>query len=195
MNAGPAGSRPTDRQGRAAVFLDRDGVLVRGEVRDGKSYAPRRLEDFRLLPGAAESVRTLRERGFLTIVVTNQPDIGNGLVDPSVVAAMHAILRRKVPLDAIEVCPHGQTDNCACRKPRAGMLIAAAERFCVDFSTSFMVGDRSSDVVAGRSVGCYTLFVDRGYDRCTEVRPDAVVGSLRQAVQHILIRTGLPEKT
>jgi len=178
--------------GKPAVFLDRDGVLVRGEIREGKLYAPRRLEDFRLLPGAAESVRALRDRGFLTIVVTNQPDIGNGLVAAETVEAMHAIMRRKLPLDAIEVCPHRQTEGCACRKPKAGLLLAAAERFSVDLSASFMVGDRSSDIVAGRSVGCYTLFVDRGYDRCTDVRPDAVVRSLRQAVQHILRRTMPP---
>jgi D-glycero-D-manno-heptose 1,7-bisphosphate phosphatase len=181
-----------DGRRRAAVFLDRDGVLVRAQVRDGKSYAVRRLEDFRLLPGAAESVRALRDHGFLVVVVTNQPDIGNGLVAAEVVAAMHDVLRRKLPLDSIELCPHRQADNCACRKPKAGMLTAAAERFSIDFSASFMVGDRCSDIVAGRSVGCYTLFVDRGYDRCTDVRPDAVVRSLRQAVQHILSRTVLP---
>jgi D-glycero-D-manno-heptose 1,7-bisphosphate phosphatase len=174
------------RQGRAAVFLDRDGVIVRAEVRNGKSYAPRRLEDFRLLPGAGESIRALRANGFLTIVVTNQPDIGNGLVDPTVVEEMHAIMRRKLPLDSIEICPHRQTDDCECRKPRAGLLRAAADRFSIDFSSSFMVGDRCSDMVAGRAVGCYTLFVDRGYDRCSDIRPDAVVRSLRQAVQHIL---------
>jgi D-glycero-D-manno-heptose 1,7-bisphosphate phosphatase len=179
---------------RAAVFLDRDGVLVRAEVRNGKSYAARRLQDFRLLPGASEAVRALRARGFLTIVVTNQPDIGNGLVDAKVVEAMHEILRKKLPLDSIEVCPHRQTDDCDCRKPKPGLLVAAARRLSLDFSASFMVGDRCSDVVAGRSVGCYTLFVDRGYDRCTDVRPDAVVRSLRQAVQHILSRTAPPEK-
>src|SRR5262245_62199034 len=176
------------RPGRAAVFLDRDGVIVRAEVRNGKSYAPRRLEDFRLLPGAGESIRALQANGFLTVVVTNQPDIGNGLVDPAVVDEMHAIMRKKLPLDSIEVCPHRQTDNCECRKPRAGMLRAAAERFSIDFSSSFMVGDRCSDMVAGRAVGCYTLFVDRGYDRCSDVRPDAVVRSVRQAVQHMLSR-------
>ena len=182
------GATGTSNGGRPAVFLDRDGVLVRGEVRDGKLYAPRRLEDFRLLPGAAESVRALRDHGFLTIVVTNQPDIGNGLVAAQIVDAMHAIMRKKMPLDSIEVCPHRQADNCACRKPKTGLLLAAAERFSLDLSASFMVGDRSSDIVAGRSVGCYTLFVDRGYDRCTDVRPDAVVRSVRQAVQHILSR-------
>jgi D-glycero-D-manno-heptose 1,7-bisphosphate phosphatase len=160
--------------GRAAVFLDRDGVLVRAEMRDGKSHAVRRLEDFRLLPGASEAVRALHDHGFLIVAVTNQPDIGNGLVTAEV------------------LCPHRQADNCACRKPKAGMLTAAAARFSIDFSASFMVGDRCSDIVAGRAVGCYTVFVDRGYDRCTDVKPDAVVRSLRQAVQHILSRTVPP---
>ncbi|MFL5044446.1 MAG: D-glycero-alpha-D-manno-heptose-1,7-bisphosphate 7-phosphatase [Xanthobacteraceae bacterium] len=189
MNMQAATSRSTDGQRRAAVFLDRDGVLVRAEVRDGKSYAVRRLENFRLLPGASEAVRALRDHGFLTVVVTNQPDIGNGLVAAEVVAAMHDILRKKLPLDSIELCPHRQADNCGCRKPKTGMLTAAAARFSIDFSASFLVGDRCSDIVAGRSVGCYTLFVDRGYDRCTDVKPHAVVRSLRQAVQHILSRT------
>jgi D-glycero-D-manno-heptose 1,7-bisphosphate phosphatase len=179
---------------RRAVFLDRDGVLVRAEVRNGKSHAVRRVKDFRLLPGAREAVHALRKRGFLIVVVTNQPDIGNGLVAAEVVAAMHDLLRRKLPVDSIEMCPHRQADNCGCRKPKAGMLTAAAARFSIDFSASFMVGDRCSDIVAGRSVGCYTLFVDRGYDRCTDVRPDAVVRSLRQAVQHILNRTAYLEK-
>jgi len=192
MAANVATEASNGEKRKPAVFLDRDGVLVRGEIRDGKLYAPRRLEDFRMLPGAAESVRALRDHGFLTVVVTNQPDIGNGLVAAEIVDAMHAIMRKKMPLDSIEICPHRQTDNCACRKPRAGLLLAAAERFSLDLSASFMVGDRSSDIVAGRSVGCYTLFVDRGYDRCTDVRPDAVVRSVRQAVQHILRRIVSP---
>ncbi len=192
MNSATA-NRRTEQGGRAAVFLDRDGVLVRSEVRDGKPYAVRRLEDFRLLPGAGDAVRALRDRGFLIVVVTNQPDIGNGLVAAEVVGGMHDMLRKKLPIDSIELCPHRRSDGCGCRKPKAGMLTAAAARFSIDFSASFMVGDRCSDIVAGQSVGCYTLFVDRGYDRCTDVKPDAVVRSLRQAAQHILSRTVRPQ--
>jgi len=191
MNSAAAGRR-TEQGGRAAVFLDRDGVLVRSEVRGGKPYAVRRLEDFRLLPGASDAVHALHDRGFLIVVVTNQPDIGNGLVAADTVAGMHDILRKKLPIDSIELCPHRRADGCGCRKPKAGMLTAAAARFSIDFSASFMVGDRCSDIVAGHSVGCYTLFVDRGYDRCTDVKPDAVVRSLRQAAQHILSRTASP---
>ncbi len=77
-----------------AVFLDRDGVINRSEVHDGKAYAPRTLADFRLLPGVPAAVRALKQAGYLIIVATNQPDIGNGKVDAAVVDAMHDRLRQ-----------------------------------------------------------------------------------------------------
>ncbi len=160
---------------RPATFLDRDGVLNRAELREGKPHAPRRLE-----------VRALREAGFLIVVVTNQPDIGNGHVDRQVVDAMHARLRRRLPVDAIEVCPHRQTDGCPCRKPQPGMLLAAAERLGIDLRRSFMVGDDPRDIQAGRSAGCYTVLVDRGYPEAKPVEADAVARSFPAAVRRIL---------
>ena len=180
---------------RAAVFLDRDGVIVRGVLRDGKSYAPRRLEDFRLLPGARDAVQRLHQAGFVLIIVTNQPDIGNGDVDPSIVAEMHDRLRRALPIDAIEMCPHRQVDDCDCRKPKAGMLKAGGQRYGIDFTCSFMVGDRCSDILAGQSMGCYTLFIDRGYDRCTTTKPDFIVRSLPEATRRILAFKSLRRRT
>jgi D-glycero-D-manno-heptose 1,7-bisphosphate phosphatase len=180
MRVDPAAAR--------AVFLDRDGVLNRSEVRDGKPYAPRLLKAFRLLPGVPRAVRALKDAGFLVIVVTNQPDIGNGKVDPGVVAAMHARLRRLIPVDDIAMCPHRQDENCPCRKPKAGLLTDAAQRFRIDLSNSFMVGDRWSDVVAGRTAGCYTVFVNRGYREEMQIAPDATVSSLPAAARLILLR-------
>ncbi|MGE5538013.1 MAG: D-glycero-alpha-D-manno-heptose-1,7-bisphosphate 7-phosphatase [Gemmatimonas sp.] len=173
-------------RGRPAVFLDRDGVVVRGLIRGGKSYAPRCLAEFRLLPGAAGAVRKLHRRGFRVVIVTNQPDIGNGIIDRAVVEAMHERLRRAMPIDAIEICPHRQTDGCSCRKPKAGMLRAAARRSGIDLHRSIMVGDRPSDVVAGAKAGCYTIFVDRRLERCVEVKPNKTVRSLPEASRHIL---------
>lgn len=171
-----------------AVFLDRDGVLNRSLVRDGKPFAPRRLQDFRLLPGAAKAVARLKAAGFLVIVVTNQPDIGNGLVDPAEVAAMNDRLKARVPVDEVVVCPHRQTDGCSCRKPNPGMLVDAASRWGIDLATSFMVGDRGSDVVAGLRAGCYTLLVRRGYREAVTQLPHEVVASLPAAVGSILGR-------
>lgn len=174
---------------RPAVFLDRDGVLNRAEIRDGRPHAPRRLRDFRLLPGAVRGVRALHQAGFLTIVVTNQPDIANGHVEPTVVEAMHAKLRRQAPLDAIEVCPHRQEDGCGCRKPRPGLLVSAAERLGIDLAQSFLVGDRWKDIAAGRAVGCHTVFVDRGYREPERVAADTVVQSFPAAVRRIVAMT------
>ena len=171
---------------RAAVFLDRDGVLNRAEVREGKPYAPRRLCDFRMLPGTIAAGRALREAGFLLVVVTNQPDIGHGLVAPAVVEAMHARLRERLSPDAIEVCPHRQDEGCACRKPRPGLLQGAAARLGIDLTRSFVVGDRQHDILAGRAAGCYTVFVDRGYREPRPVDADAIVRSFPAAARRII---------
>ena len=171
---------------RPAVFLDRDGVLNRTDVRDGKPYAPRRVEDFRLLPGSASAVRQLRQAGFLVVVVTNQPDIANGHVSAAVVEAMHRELLRRVPIDAIEMCPHRDADGCVCRKPRPGLLLAAADRLGIDLEASFLVGDRARDIVAGHTAGCYTVFIDRGYREPRPAQADAVVRSLPEAARRIL---------
>lgn len=178
-----------------AVFLDRDGVINRSAVRDGKAYAPHTLAEFRLLPGVAQAVRDLKAAGFLIVVATNQPDIGNSKVDAAVVDAMHAILHRKLPLDAIAMCAHRQDENCPCRKPKAGLLTDMAARLGIDLPKSYMVGDRWSDVVAGRTAGCYTVFVNRGYAESLPMAPDAVASSLPAAVRLILARApmGSPE--
>jgi D-glycero-D-manno-heptose 1,7-bisphosphate phosphatase len=174
---------------RRAVFLDRDGVLNRSPVIDGKAYAPRRLADFRLLPGVMNAVASLKNAGFLTIVVTNQPDIGNHLVSRETVETMHQLLRKRAAIDDIRVCPHRQDEGCACRKPKPGMLLDAAKDHHIDLKRSYMIGDRPTDVLAGSAVGCYTIFVQRGYaeTRETIVRADAVVRSLPAASRHILL--------
>lgn len=171
---------------RPAVFLDRDGVLVRTVVRKGKPHAARRLEDFRLLPGAARSVTKLKQAGFIVVVVTNQPDIGHGLIAPGTLDAMHTKLRASVPVDGIMVCPHRQDEGCSCRKPKPGMIERAIRRFGVAREASYMVGDRWNDIVAGRAAGLYTIFLDRGYAEPLEKAPDLATSSISPAISHIL---------
>jgi D-glycero-D-manno-heptose 1,7-bisphosphate phosphatase len=172
----------------AGVFLDRDGVLNRALVRDGKAFAPQTLGDFRMLPGAASAVASLRLAGFKVVVVTNQPDIGNGLVDRATVDAMNDRLRRRMEVDDVLVCPHRQDEGCGCRKPAPGLLLTAAARHGIDLSTSYMVGDRWSDVAAGSAAGCFTIFIDRGYREPRREMPDAVAGSMPAAASLILER-------
>jgi D-glycero-D-manno-heptose 1,7-bisphosphate phosphatase len=172
-----------------AVFLDRDGVIVIPEFRDRRSFAPRRLEDFRLYPDAAGSLQRLKRAGFLLAVVTNQPDVGSGLIPRSEVDAMHEIMTRELPVDAVKACFHGQGDHCDCRKPKPGMILEAAGEFGIDLVKSFMVGDRSSDVEAGRAAGCAPVFLDLGYAEPAPDAPDFVVHSIAQAADVIIATT------
>jgi D-glycero-D-manno-heptose 1,7-bisphosphate phosphatase len=173
---------------RPAVFLDRDGVIVVPEFRDQRSYAPRRLQDCKLYPAAAASLQRMKQAGLLLVVVTNQPDVGNGLTPRSEVDAMHELMMRELPLDAVKACFHRQADGCACRKPKPGMILTAASELDIDLARSFMVGDRSSDVAAGRAAGCTTVFIDLSYAEPVPDAPDHVVRSLAQAAD-IIIQT------
>ena len=141
---------------RRAVFLDRDGVLNRPVVRNGKPYPPDTLEDFELLEGVPEALNSLSEKGFLLVVVTNQPDVARGTQSRDVVDQMHALLTQQLPIDDIRACFEEDSSSCRCYKPKPGMLIDAANELGIDLSSSYMVGDRWRDVGAGLNAGCDT---------------------------------------
>ena len=102
---------------RPAVFLDRDGVIVVPEFRDRRSFAPKRLEDFRFYPEAAASLQRLKGAGFILAVITNQPDVGNGLIARSEVDAMHETMTRELPVDAVKACFHGRATAATAANP------------------------------------------------------------------------------
>ena len=169
-----------------AVFLDRDGVIDRAIVRDGKPYPPSSLDELEILPGVGYALEKLRRSGFKLIVVTNQPDVAREKQSKAVVETMHDWLRARLPLDAVFTCYHDDTDHCDCRKPAPGLLLRAADEYGVDLASSFMVGDRWRDIEAGKHAGCKTLFIDYAYDETLQSQPDVVVGSLIEAANWIL---------
>lgn len=171
-----------------AVFLDRDGVINRAPVRDGRPYPPSGPEELEILPGVPEALERLRSAGYRLIVVTNQPDVARGRQRSETVEAIHAALLSALPLDEIRICYHDDFDECACRKPRPGLILDTARDGCVDLPSSFMVGDRWRDIEAGRRAGCTTIFIDYGYDEKQPDGPDACVRSLSEAVDWILSR-------
>ncbi len=171
---------------RRAVFLDRDGVINRAVIRDGKPYPPARPEDLSILPGVPEALEDLRRAGFLLLVVTNQPDVARGDQDRAVVDRMHDDLCARLPLDDVLCCFHDDADRCSCRKPAPGLLVDAARRRDIDLSESYMVGDRWRDTEAGIAAGCTTIVIDYGYLERQPVRFDAKVASLAEAAAWIL---------
>ena len=178
---------------RAAVFLDRDGVLIEAVVRDGKPYPPADADAMAVLPGAASACRELAEAGFVLIVISNQPDIARGTATRAEVQVMNDRLQQELGLDELVVCPHDDSDGCACRKPRPGMILDAARRWGVDLARSVTVGDRWRDVAAGRAAGTRTVFVDRSYDEPSAEGQDLTVHQLEESVPWI-IQTAAPAR-
>jgi D-glycero-D-manno-heptose 1,7-bisphosphate phosphatase len=176
---------------RPAVFLDRDGVLNRALVRDGVPHPPHDLSDFELLPGVPEALARLAAAGFALVVVTNQPDVARGTQTRARVDEINDRVRAMLPVLDVLTCFHDNADNCACRKPKPGLLLEAARRWGLDLARSFMVGDRWSDVVAGQAAGCRTILVETPYSKPERCSPDHRAANLSEGAAWIL---GLTER-
>lgn len=171
------------------VLLDRDGTMIveREYLAEPAGVA--------LLPGAAEGMRLLQAAGFGLVVITNQSGIGRGYFDEKALAAVHARLREllateHVSLDGIYYCPHVESDQCVCRKPRTGLVEQAAKEIDFDPKQSFVVGDKAIDVELGKAIGAASLLVRTGYgsehERRGTCRPNFVVDDLRAAAAMII---------
>ena len=183
------GKREVTTALQRAVFLDRDGVINRPNVIDGRPFAPTTLEQFELLPGVSEACQLLKHAGFLLVVATNQPDVGRGTLARETVETIHAKMSAMLPLDRIEVCydagaAHGQPSEF--RKPAPGMLLRAAQELGIDLRQSWMVGDRWRDIDCGSSAGCRTVFIDLGYDEPLRATPDFRAKDLSDAADIII---------
>jgi D-glycero-D-manno-heptose 1,7-bisphosphate phosphatase len=171
---------------KRAVFLDRDGVLNRVVLRDGKPYPPANLAALEILPGVSQALQLLHEAGWLLIVVTNQPDVARGKILLADVEMINNYLLDHLPIDEFRTCYHDTDDGCNCRKPLPGSLLAAANEHGIDLSSSFMVGDRWRDVEAGERAGSKTIFLDYGYNEKQPERFNHRAHSLVEAARIIL---------
>jgi histidinol-phosphate phosphatase family protein len=178
---------------RRAVFLDRDGTII------ADCNYPRDPAMVRLLPGAAAALARLRDAGFALVLVSNQSGIARGMVTAGQAAQVHLRLidllaKEGVCLDGAYYCPHGPEDGCDCRKPAPGMLLRAAAFLDIDPAQSFLVGDKQSDIEAGRRVGCRTVFLtqQRAWVANDGPAPDCVAADWRSALNFIVggVQTG-----
>lgn len=173
-----------------AVFLDRDGILNRAVVRDGKPFPPAKLEDVEILEGAVASLHQLAESGYALIGITNQPDVARGTQTREVVESINAFIQSRLPVREIYVCYHDSADQCDCRKPKPGLIWQAAQKFELDLSLSWMVGDRWKDIAAGQAAGLKTIFVDYHYhETCLGAPADFVVADTASIANIILQST------
>ena len=186
-------SRKNLKNKQRAIFLDRDGVI--------NKYVGflRRIDDFELLDGAADAIKQINKSGYLAVVVTNQPVIARGEITVDELEEIHNKMETLLGaqgayIDALYYCPHhpdkgfeGEVEelkiNCDCRKPKPGMLLAAAADFNIDLSNSWMIGDGKNDVDCGQAAGCRTVFIGEASDGC---EPDMTAENLLAAVEEIL---------
>lgn len=144
----------------SAIFVDRDDTIMV----DVKYCSDPDM--VRLIPGASEGLRALREAGYRVVIVTNQSGIGRGYFDVETLKRVHDRLRDELrregaDYDAIYYCPHTPEEDCNCRKPKPGLLLKAASELNIDLGASYTVGDRDLDVGAGRAAGTKTILVPR----------------------------------
>jgi len=185
-----------------AVFLDRDGTIIRHIDLMHKG------EHLYLLPGVAKAIRILNKLGFLIVVITNQPVISRDLITEKGVREIHTILVKRLAtlgarIDAVYFCPHHPNAKskkygikCTCRKPEPGMILKAIKKFNINPKRSFMIGDAIIDCVAGERAGVKTILVKTGpgHKRLDEkypnVKPNYTAKNLTKAIKYINSRSG-----
>ena len=167
-----------------AIFFDRDGVLNKPRVIQGKPFAPVKYRDFVVYSDAYKVVKNFKKHLYKIIVVTNQKDVGKGIISKYSLERMHNKLKKMLPIDEIKVCIC--LDDCECYKPNPGMLFDAKKKWNLDLKKCFIIGDSWRDIGAGLNAGCKTILIDRKYKMPMPYEPDFTVNTLNEAEDKIL---------
>lgn len=171
---------------KRAVFLDRDGVLNRTILIGGVPKPPVTIGEVEILEGVVEATKTLKDFGFVLVVVSNQPDVARGIVSESDVNDINEFIGSQAKIDYFYTCFHDDLDLCDCRKPLPGLIKRASIELGLDIEKSYLVGDRWRDIEAGQAVGCKTFFIDYSYPEREPVLPYIKVSSLLEAVDFMI---------
>lgn len=174
------------------VFLDRDGVINKDPGFGGYVTC---WEEFQFLPRALKALRKLNQAGYKTIIISNQAGVAKGLytledLDEITKNMLDEIKKAGGEICSVHYCPHKDEDNCSCRKPKTGLFSQALRGSSIDFSKTYFIGDHSRDMLAGKSIGCKTIFVLSGNTRLEDldVQPDFVAKDLLEAVESIVLK-------
>ena len=187
----------TNLKVRDVVFIDRDGVINEDVIGD---YI-KRWEDFHFIKGSREALQKLTRAGFEIVIVSNQAGIGDGIYPESALKEITQKMLDEFQKDGVKIagiyyCLHGKNENCECRKPKTGLFERAAKEICFNRSESYFVGDKKSDVEAGKKFGLRMLFVLTGHGTNDQKHlnssepPEQILPSLKEAVEYIIATRG-----
>lgn len=180
-------TRPDNTKLTGAIFMDRDGVIIK------EKHFQHDFHQIEYIPGALEALASMPQE-LLKIIISNQSGVGRGLFDIQQAEAFDRFLlndlaSRGIQIDDSLFCPHSPNDNCQCRKPKTLLFERARQRHGIDFGSSWMIGDKSSDIQAGKNIGARTILVMTGYagkePGAIDIKPDFVVSDLKEAVEKI----------
>ena len=151
------------------VFLDRDGVINVDLIGD---YI-KTWDEFRFEAGALEALRSLNDRGFKIVIISNQAGVGDGIFTEDALWEIHRRMVEELRENGITVsgtyyCLHGKDEGCKCRKPETGLFEQAVKDFKFDPRKTFFIGDKASDIEAGKRFGLRTIFVRTGHGKTNE---------------------------
>ena len=178
---------------RKVIFIDRDGVINEDPIGD---YV-KQWEDFKFIPGTIEALKQLNNSGFEIIIISNQAGIGDGVYSQTALEGitdkmLAELKKRGIPIRGVYYCTHGKEANCECRKPKTGLFQQAARDIKFKSSQTYFIGDKASDVQAGKNFGLRTLFVLTGHGVNDKPRlkndeqPERILPSLKEAVDYVL---------
>jgi len=167
-----------------AVFLDRDGVLIKAPVtRDRKPLSIKNISKLKFLPTVIKTCKVLKSK-YLLIMITNQPDVSRKKIKKFKVDEINILIKKKLNLDDVFVC-YTDNDKSKFRKPNPGMILKAAEKYNINLKKSYFIGDRWKDIDAGRKVYCKTVFIDHNYNEKLNLKPNYKIKKFKEVLSFI----------
>ena len=171
-----------------AVFIDRDGVINIDRADYVKS-----VDELRIFDYVGKAIKKLNELGYLVFVISNQQGVAKGLIPHQTLLEMQKNIEKNIEaanakITEFKYCLHLVEDNCTCRKPKPGMILEAAEKYNIDLSKSYFIGDSPKDITAGKTAGCKTILVLTGHTTKEDIptlpdKPDSIADNLLDAVK------------
>jgi D-glycero-D-manno-heptose 1,7-bisphosphate phosphatase len=148
---------------KRAIFLDRDGVLIRAPKVNNKPTSIKELREIMVFKGLHKILKSL-QKNYILIMITNQPDVSRNKIKKKDVRKINEYLKYFFHLNDVYVCYHDNKDNCDCRKPKPGMILKSKKKWNIDLKKSFLIGDRHKDIMAGKKAGCINFFINYNYN-------------------------------
>ncbi len=179
-----------------AIFIDRDGVINKDPGGWTETNYVTDWKDFHFLPGTLEALKILKKKDIKVIVASNQGGVNKGFYKEEKLNEINSLMLKEIEkaggaVEKVFYCIHKDEDNCDCRKPKPGMLEAAAKIYGIDPKTTYFIGDGKMDVIAGKKIGCKTILVLSGKSSRQDVegwkdKPDYVFKDLLEAVKWLI---------